>query len=87
MGMSYEDSSQGEFGEFPLAQTPSLLLNVLTNYGVDVQTLARLEATCTYFRRAAQLYPNGDLSLLEIAAFDMCSKKAIFKQMTDRLSL
>ncbi|CAM8950811.1 unnamed protein product [Rhodiola kirilowii] len=80
-GMCYEDSSQGEF---PLAATPSLLLNVLTNYGVDVQTLARLEATCTYFRRAAQWHPNGDLSLLEIAAFDMCGKKAIFKQMTHK---
>ncbi|KAL9680355.1 hypothetical protein QQ045_018233 [Rhodiola kirilowii] len=82
--MCYEDSSKEEFAEFPLAVTPYLLLDLLTNHGLDAQTLARVEATCSYFRRAAQLYPNGDLSLLEIAAFDMCSKKAIFKQMTHK---
>ncbi|CAM8956549.1 unnamed protein product [Rhodiola kirilowii] len=82
--MCYEDSSKEEFAEFPLAVTPYLLLDVLTNHGLDAQTLARVEATCTYFRRAAQFYPVGGLSLVEIAALDMCSKKAIFKQMTHK---
>lgn len=48
-----EESNKEEFVEFTLAATPSILLNVLTDYGVDANSLARLEAsvTCSCFNR------------------------------------
>uniref|UniRef100_A0A7N0VHT3 RCC1-like domain-containing protein n=1 Tax=Kalanchoe fedtschenkoi TaxID=63787 RepID=A0A7N0VHT3_KALFE len=68
--------------DFLLAASPSIFLHVLTDYGLDAQTLARLEATCTFFRRPAQLSPDTELPLSEVAALDMCYKRAIFKPMT-----
>ncbi|GAB2297852.1 hypothetical protein Dimus_031938 [Dionaea muscipula] len=69
-------------GEFPLASYPSLVVHVLTSCNVDPQDLARLEATCSFFRQPAQFAPNYDLSISELAALDMCNKRAIFRPMT-----
>lgn len=41
-----------------------------------------LQATCSFFRQAANFAPDLELSLSELAAFDMCQKRAIFKPMT-----
>ena len=41
-----------------------------------------LQATCSFFRQPANFAPDFDLSLSEIAAMDMCQKRAIFKPMT-----
>ncbi|KAL3501079.1 hypothetical protein ACH5RR_035528 [Cinchona calisaya] len=70
-------------GEFPLSANPSIVLHVLTGCNLDPQDLAKLEATCSFFRQPAQFAPDFELSLAELAALDMCQKRAIFKPMTD----
>ncbi|KNA04190.1 hypothetical protein SOVF_202040 [Spinacia oleracea] len=69
-------------GEFPLAANPSIVLHVLTACNLDPQDLAKLEATCSFFRHPANFAPDYDLSIAELAALDMCQKRAIFKPMT-----
>lgn len=69
-------------GEFPLSANPSIVLHVLTGCNLDPQDLAKLEATCTFFRQPAHFAPDHELSLAELAALDMCEKRAIFKRMT-----
>ncbi|GAB2280564.1 hypothetical protein Dimus_015191 [Dionaea muscipula] len=69
-------------GEFPLAASPSIVLHVLTSCNVDPQDLAKLEATCSFFRQPAQFAPDCLLSITELAALDMCQKRVIFKLMT-----
>ncbi|KAK6930910.1 Regulator of chromosome condensation, RCC1 [Dillenia turbinata] len=70
---------------FPLAANPSIFLHVLTGCNLDPQDLAKLEAsvsaTCSYFRQPANFAPDYELSLSELAALDMCQKRAIFKPM------
>lgn len=41
-----------------------------------------LQATCSFFRHPANFAPDHELSLAELAALDMCQKRAIFKPMT-----
>ena len=41
-----------------------------------------LQATCSFFRQPAKFAPDYDLSIAELAAFDMCQKRAIFKPMS-----
>ncbi|KHN24115.1 E3 ubiquitin-protein ligase HERC2 [Glycine soja] len=80
-------------GEFPLSANPSIVLHVLTACNLEPQDLAKLEAsdtmfclcelaTCSFFRQPANFAPDLDLSLSELAALDMCQKRAIFKPMT-----
>ncbi|KAF5945212.1 hypothetical protein HYC85_015440 [Camellia sinensis] len=85
-------------GEFPLSASPSIVLHVLTACNLDPHDLASLEAsapflsvlivdyfvdaTCSFFRQPAQFAPDHELSLSELAALDMCQKRAIFKPMT-----
>lgn len=69
-------------GEFPLAASPSIVLHVLTSCNFTPQDLAKLEATCSFFRQPANFDPDQELSVTEIAALDMCQKRAIFKPMT-----
>ncbi|KAK7306196.1 hypothetical protein VNO77_44122 [Canavalia gladiata] len=69
-------------GEFPLSTNPSIVLHVLTACNLDPQDLAKLEATCSFFRQPANFAPDLDLSLSELAALDMCQKRVIFKPMT-----
>ncbi|KZV47540.1 hypothetical protein F511_32794 [Dorcoceras hygrometricum] len=71
-------------GEFPLSANPSIVLHVLTGCNLDAQDLAKLEAsvTCSFFRQPAHFSPDHELSLSELAALDMCQKRAIFKPMT-----
>ncbi|KAJ8773540.1 hypothetical protein K2173_005786 [Erythroxylum novogranatense] len=69
-------------GEFPLAANPSIVLHVLTACNLDPQDLAKLEATCSFFRQPANFSPDFTLSISELAALDMCHKRAIFKPMT-----
>ncbi|KAM0984276.1 hypothetical protein COP2_011964 [Malus domestica] len=69
-------------GEFPLAANPSIVLHVLTACNLDPQDLAKLEATCSFFRHPAHFAPDFELSISELAALDMCRKRAIFKPMT-----
>ncbi|CAN1312807.1 Ultraviolet-B receptor UVR8 [Linum perenne] len=68
-------------GEFPLAANPSIVLHVLTACNLDPQDLAKLEAS-SFFRQPANFAPDYDLSISELAALDMCKKRAIFKPMT-----
>lgn len=68
-------------GEFPLAAKPSIVLHVLTACNLDPQDLANLEATCTFFRQPANFSPDVELSISELAALDMCLKRAVFKPM------
>lgn len=68
-------------GEFPLAANPSIVLHVLTACNLEPQDLAKLETTCYFFRQAANFAPDYDLSIAELAAFDMCQRRAIFKPM------
>ncbi|KAL3020747.1 hypothetical protein AAZX31_05G160900 [Glycine max] len=75
----FKDSSPGEF---PLSDNPSIVLHVLTTCNLYAQDLAKLEATCSFFKRPANFDPDFDLSLSELAALDMCQKRAIFNQMT-----
>ncbi|KAI5679299.1 hypothetical protein M9H77_10249 [Catharanthus roseus] len=70
-------------GEFPLSANPSIVLHVLTGCNLDPQDLAKLEATCSFFRQPAHFAPDHELSLAELAALDMCQKRAIFKPMTE----
>ncbi|XP_058093822.1 ultraviolet-B receptor UVR8 [Magnolia sinica] len=70
-------------GEFPLATNPSVVLHVLTGCNLDPQDLAKLEATCSFFRHPANFPPDFELSISELAALDMCQKRAIFKPMTE----
>ncbi|PHU02932.1 hypothetical protein BC332_28183 [Capsicum chinense] len=77
-------------GEFPLSANPSIVLHVLTGCNLDPQDLSTLEAsvyllglaTCSFFRQPANFAPDNELSLAELAALDMCQKRAIFKPMT-----
>ncbi|XP_045816527.1 ultraviolet-B receptor UVR8 [Trifolium pratense] len=69
-------------GEFPLSAKPAIVLHVLTSCNLDPQDLAKLEGTCSFFRKPANYAPDFELSLCELAAFDMCMKRAIFKPMT-----
>ncbi|KAH6763279.1 Regulator of chromosome condensation family protein [Perilla frutescens var. hirtella] len=80
-------------GEFPLSANPSIVLHFLTACNLDPQDLAKLEAsvfylpfpqlaTCSFFRQPAHFAPDHELSLAELAALDMCQKRAIFKPMT-----
>ncbi|XP_043706156.1 ultraviolet-B receptor UVR8-like [Telopea speciosissima] len=69
-------------GEFPLAANPSIFLHVLTGCNMDPRDLAKLEATCSFFRNPANFDPDFGLSISELAALDMCHKRAIFKPMT-----
>ncbi|KAL0372324.1 UNVERIFIED_CONTAM: Ultraviolet-B receptor UVR8 [Sesamum calycinum] len=71
-------------GEFPLSANPSIVLHFLTGCNLDPQDLAKLEAsaTCSFFRQPAHFAPDYELSLAELAALDMCQKRAIFKPMT-----
>ncbi|XP_031386475.1 ultraviolet-B receptor UVR8 [Punica granatum] len=68
-------------GEFPLAANPSIVLHVLTACNLDPQDLAKLEATCNFFRQPANFAPDPELSITELAALDMCQKRAIFRPM------
>ncbi|CAH9120295.1 unnamed protein product [Cuscuta epithymum] len=70
-------------GEFPLSANPSIVLHVLTGCNLDPQDLAVLEATCSFFRQPAYFPPDFELSLAELAALDMCHKRAIFKPMSE----
>ncbi|KAL9226370.1 hypothetical protein vseg_002193 [Gypsophila vaccaria] len=69
-------------GEFPLAANPSIVLHVLTTSNLDPQDLAKLEVTCSFFRQPANFAPDHELSIAELAALDMCQKRAIFNPMT-----
>lgn len=48
-----------------------------------------MQATCSFFRQPADFTPDTELSLPELAALDMCQKRAIFRPMTneERLEL
>lgn len=41
-----------------------------------------LQATCSFFRQPANFAPDYELSISELAALDMCQKRAIIKPMT-----
>lgn len=41
-----------------------------------------MQATCSFFRQPAHFAPDYELSLAELAALDICEKRAIFKPMT-----
>ncbi|KAG8071301.1 hypothetical protein GUJ93_ZPchr0006g46388 [Zizania palustris] len=71
-------------GEFPLAVSPSIVLHVLSACTLDPKDLAALEATCTFFSKPANFAPDFALSLPELAAFDMCQKRSMFKLMTQQ---
>ncbi|KAL0297050.1 UNVERIFIED_CONTAM: hypothetical protein Sradi_6757100 [Sesamum radiatum] len=67
-------------GEFPLSAThPLFSISLL----VAIWTLKILQnlrqATCSFFRQPAHFAPDYELSLAELAALDMCQKRAIFK--------
>ncbi|CAL9165330.1 unnamed protein product [Musa hybrid cultivar] len=68
-------------GEFPLAETPSIVLIILTNCDLEPRDLANLEATCTFFRKPSNFAPEVQLSITELAALDICQERAIFKPM------
>ncbi|KAL2332711.1 hypothetical protein Fmac_013924 [Flemingia macrophylla] len=64
-----------------LAKLEAILNNRFGNNAVfDLMNL--LQATCSFFRQPANFAPDLDLSLSELAALDMCQKRAIFKPMT-----
>ncbi|KAF8408351.1 hypothetical protein HHK36_007500 [Tetracentron sinense] len=42
-----------------------------------------LQATCSFFRQSANFAPDFELSISELAALDMCQKRAIFKPMRE----
>ncbi|CAN1295404.1 Ultraviolet-B receptor UVR8 [Linum perenne] len=67
-------------GEFPLAANPSIVLHVLTTCNFDPQDLAKLEASLFQIQ-PANFAPDFELSISELAALDMCRKRAIFKSM------
>ncbi|WZZ67949.1 hypothetical protein YC2023_079319 [Brassica napus] len=39
------------------------------------------QATCSFFRKPANVSPDLELSISEVAALDICQKRAIFKRM------
>lgn len=43
-----------------------------------------LQATCSFFRQPTKFIPEYELSLSEVAALEMCQKRAIFKSMKPR---
>ncbi|KAK1403234.1 hypothetical protein POM88_002839 [Heracleum sosnowskyi] len=68
--------------KFTLSAYHSTVLNVLGSCDLDAQDLADLEATCFFFRKPAEIFaPDHELSLVELAALDICDKRAIFKPM------
>lgn len=67
--------------QFLLTVNPSVLLRVLSSCELDPKDLAALEATCKFFRDPANFPPDLALSLPELAAFDMCQERAMFKPM------
>ncbi|KAF8703497.1 hypothetical protein HU200_032305 [Digitaria exilis] len=67
--------------QIPLAANPSILLHVLSSYGLKPNDLAALEGTCKFFRSPANFEPDVELSLPELAALDACYQKATFKSM------
>ncbi|PKA66099.1 Ultraviolet-B receptor UVR8 [Apostasia shenzhenica] len=69
-------------GDFPLATNPSIVLHVLTSCDLDPKDLAHLEVTCTFFRQPANFLPDFELSISELAALDLCQKRAVFKSMS-----
>ncbi|KAL6838844.1 hypothetical protein ACP4OV_031280 [Aristida adscensionis] len=77
-----EDTEQQQ-QQLPLTTNPSILLNVLSSYGLDSKDLASLEATCKFFRNPANFLPDVALPLPEVAAFDACLQKAMFRSMKD----
>ncbi|XP_006653534.2 E3 ubiquitin-protein ligase HERC2-like [Oryza brachyantha] len=74
-------------GEFPLAANPSILLHVFSSCDLDPKDLAALEATCKFFRKPASFSPDLSLPLPEIAAYDMCQKRAMFKMKQEEKEL
>ncbi|EES12399.1 hypothetical protein BDA96_06G137500 [Sorghum bicolor] len=70
--------------QIPLTSNPSLLLHVLSSYGLEPKDLAALEVACQFFRRPAKFEPDATLSLPELAAYDTCCQKAIFKSMEQK---
>ncbi|KAJ1271580.1 hypothetical protein BS78_06G138100 [Paspalum vaginatum] len=67
--------------EIPLAANPSVLLHVLSSYELEPEDLAALEAASKYFRSPANLQPDAALPLPELAAFDACCQRAMFRSM------
>ena len=41
-----------------------------------------LQLTCRFFRQPAKFAPDYDLSIAELAAMDLCHKRAIFRPMS-----
>uniref|UniRef100_A0ACD5UQT4 Uncharacterized protein n=1 Tax=Avena sativa TaxID=4498 RepID=A0ACD5UQT4_AVESA len=74
-------SGEEAIGQFPLTASPSILLHLLSSCELDPKDLAALEATCKFFRSPARFPPDLELSLPELAAFDMCQQRAMFKPM------
>ncbi|VVA94397.1 unnamed protein product [Arabis nemorensis] len=70
-------------GEFPLASFPSIVLHVLTTCDLGPRDLAKLEASdgLLIFMKRANFSPDFELSISEVAALDICQKRAIFKCM------
>uniref|UniRef100_A0A1J3JUQ2 Putative E3 ubiquitin-protein ligase HERC1 n=1 Tax=Noccaea caerulescens TaxID=107243 RepID=A0A1J3JUQ2_NOCCA len=67
-------------GGFFLASCPSIVLHILTTCDLSPRDLAKLEATCSFFRKPASFSPDFELSISEVAALDICQKRAIFKR-------
>eukprot|EP00245_Coleochaete_scutata_P001924 TRINITY_DN123_c0_g1_i1.p1 TRINITY_DN123_c0_g1~~TRINITY_DN123_c0_g1_i1.p1 ORF type:complete len:601 (-),score=119.16 TRINITY_DN123_c0_g1_i1:691-2493(-) len=80
-GQGLTDIWVQEGGEFPLASHPTVVLHVLSESGLSAEDLARLEVTCSFFRKPAQFQPDESLSLGELAAMDMCGR--IVKTLTE----
>lgn len=78
--LCYGDSCHGEF---PLSANPSIVLHVLSSCFLDPEDLARLEATCSFFKNSANFLPDLSLSLPELAALDMCRDRAVFKPINE----
>uniref|UniRef100_A0A7N0R8D1 Uncharacterized protein n=1 Tax=Kalanchoe fedtschenkoi TaxID=63787 RepID=A0A7N0R8D1_KALFE len=76
----YGESSPGEF---PLAASPSIVLHVLTACNLDPEDLAKLEATCSFFRHPANFAPDFELSISELAALDILSQTHKFCFLQD----
>ncbi|XP_048617063.1 ultraviolet-B receptor UVR8-like isoform X2 [Brassica napus] len=68
-------------GEFFLASCPSIVLHLLTTCDLCPRDLAKLEATCSFFRKPANFSPDLQLSISEVAALDICQKKSVFERM------
>lgn len=48
-----------------------------------ISNVLYLQATCSFFRQPAKFDPDVELSISELAALDICRKRAIFKPMTN----